>query len=70
MYSNALEHAGMIKSKSLRKNSEHNAETSAKTCYTANMPSNVFDHAITRHRAWLLYKRLTHRMRSLLYAWL
>jgi hypothetical protein len=51
MYSNALEHAGMIKSKSLRKNSEHNAETSAKTCYTANMPSNVFDHAITQHRA-------------------
>jgi hypothetical protein len=51
MYSNALEHAGMIKSKSLRKNSEHNAETSAKTCHTINMPSSVLNHAITLPQA-------------------
>jgi hypothetical protein len=51
MYSNALDCAGMIKSKSLRENSEHNANTSAKTCYTANMPSSVLDHAITQPQA-------------------
>jgi hypothetical protein len=41
----------MSKSKSMRRSREHNTRTSAKTCYTANMPSNVFDHAIAQHRA-------------------